>query len=702
MALSMQHNDRRATGVRRVPVERIVDVCGMKSAAGSAFQGWSIDVSGRGMSVRATHLPDLHAPVIVRFQEHGSEVIAEAEVAWRNETAKGAEFGVRFTALDSRSVQALKALCHAEPLPVIEQRAAEPSDDEHDTEPAPAATASVKLHIDGLASPMQARVRQQGSQKVALGSQLEFLRVGRNVEVEDGQIGDRRRARIDEVDVTVDPESQVPELIVSLRYDTPAPASVGRATSERANSPRPAASRERPNPVRPPARDHATASAAERLQQVFSVDEDSRERPARARASAPLERDELSDSDQLAERDDLTVPAESDLGSRELDSDLREGSGSSSVRTSANAEDDLDVELELTDERRSGPSLAIEEAGDTSEAERLRQRLDGVLDNLSSAARVAGARCRRLGQAASRGASWMAVQAKTAGRSALAAQRVSLPRRRTSAAPKGVLRSSAPRAARSPSDRAGSAVATFRRMPPRRAVFAGAVLGTVALATWLGRGAADAEAAKPLVPSATAPAASKMPPTGSPHVDETPPTPSQRTRPLAPGEGEEPEDISEPTAVAQAPAYGPTSTGSAHSPSADPRARASLEKRALARFEVAPNDFDAAPSPRNKSTAPTEFGSGRLNLPIVYRLQLDQPGGSLRGERTPTGFDVIIPGRKSMESGTQIVRRDARIAKVTTTNGSDGTRVSFRFRSAIPGYKVRLRNDYIEFFINSK
>jgi hypothetical protein len=39
---------------------------------------------------------------------------------------------------------------------------------------------------------------------------------------------------------------------------------------------------------------------------------------------------------------------------------------------------------------------------------------------------------------------------------------------------------------------------------------------------------------------------------------------------------------------------------------------------------------------------------------------------------------------------------------VTTKNGTDGTRVSFRFRSDIPAYKVRLKQDFVEFFISSK
>ncbi len=223
----MQHTgERRAAGVRRVPVERIVDLCAASAApASAAFQGWSVNVSGRGMSVRAAHLPGLNAPLVVRFQEHGSEVIAEAEVVWRNETPEGAEFGVRFTALDSGSVQALKELCQAVELPSLAVGPArvdvgpveKPSSDEPDTEPAPPATAAVKLHIEGLAAPMQARVCQQGDRRVALGSQLEFLRVGRHVEVEDTVLGDRRAARIDAVDVSIDSESRVPELVCLVR-----------------------------------------------------------------------------------------------------------------------------------------------------------------------------------------------------------------------------------------------------------------------------------------------------------------------------------------------------------------------------------------------------------------------------------------------------------------------------------------------------
>jgi hypothetical protein len=709
MALSMQHEDRRAKGVRRVPVERIVDVCGAlggkDAAAGSGFQGWSVNVSGRGMSVRATHLPELHAPLIVRFQEHGSEVIAEGEVTWRKETPNGAEFGVRFTALDSGSVQALKAICQSElPSLALDSQEEPPAEEEHDTEPVPPTVPSLKLHIDGLAAPMQARVRQHGPQRVALGSQLTFLRVGGNVEVEDSELGNRRRARIDEVDVTVDPDSQVPELIVALRYDTPVPRPV---SGERARSPRLPTSRERIMPPRPSKRPKVVVDAdalqAQGPQPAWPV----RDEPARGiHGNTAIDRDDLTEWGQP--KSERAALADRDADRPHADT-ARAGAAAQASRQ-ADGERDVDLDLDLDPledgdtaederarERLLGPSLELEEPGLVSDAERLRQRLNGVLGNLSSAARLARVRCLRLGEAASRSAGWVLVQARNAGRSALAAPRVSLPRRRTSAAPRASLRASAIRAQRLPGVPGGAASALFRRNP-RRAAFASAVIGTVALATWLGRGPSGAEAQRPLTPAAqVVPAAAEAAPASDPPTDDAP-SPGQRPRLLLPADDRQPREDGESRAVAR---VSPTGSSSLIR-GTEPKATASLEKRALARVEVTENAFDAPATPTSRKKAgTTEFGSGRLLLPLLHRLRLDQPGASLRGERTPTGFDVFIPGRRILESGTAIAKRDPGIAKVSTTNSSDGTRVSFRFRDGIPAYKVRLRNDYVEFLINS-
>jgi hypothetical protein len=250
-----------------------------------------------------------------------------------------------------------------------------------------------------------------------------------------------------------------------------------------------------------------------------------------------------------------------------------------------------------------------------------------------------------------------------------------LPRRRTASPP----RSLRPAGLRSQSPQAGAAAS--RRLPPRRVLVAGAIVIGAAAATLIGRASPRADTANPIVPAAVAPAA----PGGAAPViiEETPP--SQRPRLLVPPDDGEPEDGAGPAAaVAQVTSFG-----------------RAPERRALARAQSNAGAFDPpAPRSRAKPRASAEFTSGRLDLPTVYRLRLDEPGATLHGERTPTGFDVIIPGRKTLDSGGAIARRDSRIAKVSTRNGSDGARVSFRFRSDIPAYKVRLRGNFVEFFIS--
>ena len=108
----MDSRERRATGVRRVSLETLVEICGMEGAA-PAFEAESLDVSGRGMQVRTAYLPDEGAPLVCRFEDRGREVVVEGVVAWRRELARGGEFGIKFTALDAGSVDVLRELCTA-------------------------------------------------------------------------------------------------------------------------------------------------------------------------------------------------------------------------------------------------------------------------------------------------------------------------------------------------------------------------------------------------------------------------------------------------------------------------------------------------------------------------------------------------------------------------------------------------------------
>jgi hypothetical protein len=208
-----QAEERRAEGQGRKSVETLVEVVGNEPGI-PAFEAESVDVSARGMHLRTAYLPDEGAPLVCRFEEQGREIVVEGVVAWRREGARGGEFGVEFTALDARSVDALRELCDGGASAGEDKKASVPAE-----EPPHGSGTKVRLHIDGLGSPMKARVRSGDPRRVQVGSNLEFLKVGRRLEIEDLEHGGRRTAHIDSVNVAIDPESQVPQLVVALRYE---------------------------------------------------------------------------------------------------------------------------------------------------------------------------------------------------------------------------------------------------------------------------------------------------------------------------------------------------------------------------------------------------------------------------------------------------------------------------------------------------
>jgi len=197
-----------------MPVETLVEVVGNEPGI-PAFEAESVDVSSRGMHLRTAYLPDEGAPLVCRFEEQGREIVVEGVVAWRREGARGGEFGIEFTALDARSVDALRDMCDSKDPASGSGEKAQAAPDEL---PHGSGT-KVRLHIDGLGSPMKARVRSGDPQRVQVGSNLEFLKVGRRLEIEDLERGGRRTAHIDSVNVAIDPESKIPQLVVALRYE---------------------------------------------------------------------------------------------------------------------------------------------------------------------------------------------------------------------------------------------------------------------------------------------------------------------------------------------------------------------------------------------------------------------------------------------------------------------------------------------------
>ena len=143
--------ERRASGGQRVQFEALVAV---GEGAGGGFEAESVDVSPDGMRMRTAYLPAEGDKLICRFDGMGTEIVAEGEVAWRTEEAKGGEFGLRFVGLDEATAAAVRAMC---------MTLGEPGEEAEGPEaPAMPRGSRVRLHIEGLGSPMKARVREGG------------------------------------------------------------------------------------------------------------------------------------------------------------------------------------------------------------------------------------------------------------------------------------------------------------------------------------------------------------------------------------------------------------------------------------------------------------------------------------------------------------------------------------------------------------
>jgi len=114
-------------------------------------------------------------------------------------------------------------------------------------------------------------------------------------------------------------------------------------------------------------------------------------------------------------------------------------------------------------------------------------------------------------------------------------------------------------------------------------------------------------------------------------------------------------------------------------------------------MELAPKSGDEKLQPEDVKP----WGRGRLHLPVIHSLNLDAEGIALEGHSLPTGFSVVIPNRKAKGSTEVITKRDERIARVTVENDEQGAKVTFRFRGAVPAYRVRLRGTRVEFLISA-
>ncbi len=647
----MENQERRSTGASRVSVKTLVEVCGLDPASTPAFEAQSVNVSGRGMLVRTAYLPEVGSQLVCRFEHDAHEIIVEGRVAWRRDETRGGEFGLKFTALDSGSVEALKELCGLELRPTAEPAAGSLEEDgvdfESEPEPEPEEEANgsraanlpgsrVRLHIDGLGSPMRARVRDGGPRRVHVGSNLEFLAVGKHLELENLDQELRRNARIDAVNVVIDPQTQIPQLVVALHYedvdDTPEPSVIDMDPTDA-----------QATPVQPFGIDLSEQPPLTVVRQPLSeADEPSAELDATASPYAPVADD----------ADDDAIPA------------LRARFGTAAVGAGALAKNAGAVLARLSSTTTAGMQRIVRDAGSRVDDLRHRQAAkqapkrttaphpDGPLS-------VEGGRMRHRGAPAT------------------------LRRQQGQPAPTGT-------------------ETTRTRLQVHRKKLA---IGAASVALLATVGAIALRKPTPPPGAEPEPAAKAV----SVAVNEDVTEVDDEGNPLP--KTAKVERLQEPKAnpkgiTADVPLFGPTPLATMEPAPLGPAPTEAQEQEppAVSKAAVADESFDEPAAPVKQRAKPEDvkpWGRGRLHLPVIHRLRLDEPGAAIEGAETPTGFAIVIPGRKIMENGRGISKRDKRIAKVRARNTSSGAQVTFKFRDGVPGYRVRLRKDFVEFLVSS-
>lgn len=606
--------ERRTLNVARVDLTTLVDIC-VQDGSLSPFQAQSANVSGRGMHVRTSFLPEIGEDLVCRFEHDGTEILVEGRVAWRAEGADSGEFGIQFTALDASSAEILRSLGQSPKAHGSNQRRSlvprlfALDDEDEGGHDFVAPGDRVRLHIEGLAGPMKACVHDGTPRKVRVGSSLEFLKVGRSLKIEDVEGGQSRGAHVDSVNVVLNPTTSVPELVVMLRY-------------------------EGMSPTPPPA--------------MAEQAKDPKHLRAQARTAAFSEEDEGEDFDSEIDGDPLPAPL-----------------------------------------RPAAEALRARLGGAVHSASSALERTKDIMSDVAASARDRLSRFKRTSPSPRK------VQQQSASPSTRRSS--SVPRRTT--APPAHLRSSLAEAGvvqRERQESRGSMRPQTRSIPAAAEPSEASrkkrlgIIGAVALLALTGSALAlRGFSSKDVAP---APSAAAVVPADAAKTPANPSRGPGAVAPAVPG-----------AVIAEVPLFGPKAmaTAEAARDSGPPVSDAEAEKLAAA---VTVDDEaweEEVGPPRAKPAEVAPWGRGKLHLPTIHRVRLDGAGTELAGAAEGSGFTVVVPGRKAMESGRAIEKRDKRIIQAKASNTARGASIHFEFRGPVPAYRVRLREEFVEFLISA-
>jgi len=651
--------DRRDPSAPRRTIKTTVDLT--PGDERDTWQADAIDVSPRGMSMRAPVLPEVGETLGVRLHPEGAApVTAQAEVVWAADQGRHAgTFGVRFTEVSPQAERSLRRMLDAK-------------DDVMVAAPPPA-DARVKLFIHGMDAPLRAKVRTSDPSEVVVGSELSFLKLGDKVDV-DGA-GAKVTGSIVKVDVEVDPKTRVPRLVLSIDLGGRRKPDLGTAPTVLAESPRAS------EPDLP-----ALKPAAKPVKTAVLHDDAPAPRPAAARRVAQ------ATTELGAEEVPEGVPAERSQPESELSliepppgwitqgmRVVRQAGEKAApvMRRAAGAVGQL--VQRVRDRKAKGDATDSESPAAPSARRGLRpqhQAQDEATASTSAdgeALATNPGRTRKVGMYAVVGlivAAGIVAYASTSG------PRVETPRPQVAVAPEGA----DPNAANADPNAAAATNADPNAV---------AAAGDPNAAPVEGQGEPMAPQPEPRVLQGRNPRTADLAAAAGAQGDMEQPvfqTPTQRApRPMA------------QRPMAQA---GYAQPGYAQRPMAQPvglAARPVMQRPAVAAPAVAQRPMAAQPVVAQGPARPAVFGNPAVRNGTVLRLRMDGPIAAIQGVGARGAAIVMtVPGRHSLDMAAPLAQVDPRIAGAGVMNRANGAELTLRFREPAPPFVARSRGNVLE------
>ena len=92
----------------------------------------------------------------------------------------------------------------------------------------------------------------------------------------------------------------------------------------------------------------------------------------------------------------------------------------------------------------------------------------------------------------------------------------------------------------------------------------------------------------------------------------------------------------------------------------------------------------------------TPFGNGSVAHGNVLKIKMDGAVTRIQGASQPSGFTVVIPGRKSLDAAGPLASKDPRIAAIRISNEPAGAELTVTFKDGVPNYQVKAHGDTLE------